>query len=220
MLIALALFLQGAAPAVTSSPPPAPLAFGDIAWRRLPTGEDMARVYPDAAASKEVEGRATLECVTTSEGTLADCRTVGEFPLGLGFGEAALKLAPRFVLQAKLKSGAKVGGQQIRIPILFRLPSDNGVHGEDGYGVFFRCYGVTAVAARRNLDNSELFEAYGFFASQGALRAAEAKMPPEMFEGSLANYRVRSIDNRDIGAEERALKSCLDVFRKVRPPKP
>jgi protein TonB len=39
-------------------------------WARRPTGEDIARYYPDRAQRMEVEGRATLSCTVNARGTL------------------------------------------------------------------------------------------------------------------------------------------------------
>jgi protein TonB len=42
-------------------------------WLRKPTGEDMARYYPDRAQRMNIEGRATISCTVTANGTLSNC---------------------------------------------------------------------------------------------------------------------------------------------------
>jgi len=49
--------------------------------------------YPAAARAAGVSGNATLDCLQTERDRLTDCRLVSEGPEGLGFGDAALKMA-------------------------------------------------------------------------------------------------------------------------------
>jgi len=116
-----------------SRPPTAPIELAQAAapspsiitmpdWAQKPTGEDLADVYPPAAVQAHLEGRATIACVTTVEGLLADCKVIVEDPPGAGFGEAALALAARFKMRPMTKDGHPVAGGNVRIPILFRLP--------------------------------------------------------------------------------------------------
>jgi len=56
--------------------------------------EDQLRAYyPDQALAAGLEGQATLRCRMTSQIVLKSCRLVSEEPAGVGFGQAALKLA-------------------------------------------------------------------------------------------------------------------------------
>jgi hypothetical protein len=43
--------------------------------------------------------------------------------VGAGFGEAALKLAPKFRMSPRTNAGETVGGGRVRIPITFRIGS-------------------------------------------------------------------------------------------------
>ena len=51
---------------------------------------------PQAARAARRAGRASVNCVIRSDTRLEDCRIVSETPPGLGFGEAALRIAPMY----------------------------------------------------------------------------------------------------------------------------
>jgi protein TonB len=88
-------------------------------WRRA-TGDDVARVYPSSARRRGVQGIAMIACRVTAEGEMADCQVEQEAPEGEGFGEAALKLMPRFRMRPQTADGAPVAGGLVRLPIQFR----------------------------------------------------------------------------------------------------
>jgi protein TonB len=91
-------------------------------WRRRATGEDLMRVYPRSAARRGVEGIVMVVCQVTNDGEMDACAVEQEAPPDEGFGEAALKLMPKFLMRPKTKDGSPVGGGAARIPIQFRLP--------------------------------------------------------------------------------------------------
>ena len=49
-------------PPAPAPEPPRPSVITNPDWARKPSGEDIARYYPDRALRMEVEGRATLSC--------------------------------------------------------------------------------------------------------------------------------------------------------------
>lgn len=89
------------------------------AWIGLPTGDDMAALYPAEAKANKVSGRAVLDCVIAVGGALTDCHVASEEPKGQGFGEAALKLAPQFHMNPWTTDGRPVDGLRIRLPVKF-----------------------------------------------------------------------------------------------------
>ena len=61
-----------------------------------PTGEDVARFYPERSQRLEVEGKARVTCTADAAGALQQCVVVHEWPQRYGFGQAALAIAPSF----------------------------------------------------------------------------------------------------------------------------
>jgi len=118
-----AIVMQAATPAAPSAPPlPRPSVITHPDWLHLPTGDDMAKFYPKAAADAHIEGRAVLRCTVTVDGDLADCTATGEDPPGNGFDQAVLNLAPLFKMKPMAKDGVPVSGGKVAIPIRFVLP--------------------------------------------------------------------------------------------------
>lgn len=91
-------------------------------WAHRPTGEDMARYYPDRAQRMEVAGRATISCVVNARGALEACSIVSEDPADYGFGEAALKLSRLFRMKPTTLDGTPSDGGVITLPIIFQVP--------------------------------------------------------------------------------------------------
>jgi TonB family protein len=104
-----------AEPSAAATPPP--LAH----WTRMPSGDDIARVYPPRAEQMNRSGRAIINCSVTAQGTLSDCSIVSEDPPEFGFGEAALRLAHLFKMNPTTPSGVAVTDATVKIPIHFDM---------------------------------------------------------------------------------------------------
>jgi TonB family protein len=120
-LLTLALTLTGAGAALAQTPP-------DIVeapqWRSKPSGADVASAYPSSNIDRSISGRATIRCKIALNGRARDCEVVQEGPWGLGFGEAAVKLAERSTLFSPQKvNGKPVDGGEVTLPFQFSSPS-------------------------------------------------------------------------------------------------
>jgi hypothetical protein len=101
---------------------PAPQEIADAQFSEAvlrPNASDVSRFYPAAAMHRDLEGRVELHCLVIEAG-LPRCAVVREAPLGLGFGEAALRIAARASV-AREHNGAPTAGRRIRSYISFQL---------------------------------------------------------------------------------------------------
>ena len=96
----------------------------DPDWASRPDGRQVAEAYPPLAIRLGIEGRSTLSCTVSTEGQLRDCETLATAPSGLGFDNAALKLAESFRMTPKMKDGRPQAGGTVKIPIRFVLPKE------------------------------------------------------------------------------------------------
>ncbi len=88
-------------------------------WVRKPTGEDLAGVFPVEAVKAGKDGRAVINCRVTTDGFLDRCKVLAESPEGLGFGKAALALAPQFLMSPKIRAGQRVASD-VTVPITWK----------------------------------------------------------------------------------------------------
>ena len=109
-------------PAPPPPEPPRPSVITSPDWLRKPTGDDIAKYYPERAQRMNVEGRATIHCTVNARGTLESCSVQSEAPDNQDFGSKALQLSKLFKMRPQTKDGAPVDGGQINIPIRFQLP--------------------------------------------------------------------------------------------------
>jgi TonB family protein len=100
---------------------PSPQAVSNPDWGRMPTGDDLARVYPRPALSRGLSGRTKMSCKVRKDGTLTDCAIVQEDPPGYGFGDATLAVARYFRMTPTTADGKSVEGGTVIIPIAWRL---------------------------------------------------------------------------------------------------
>jgi TonB family protein len=91
-------------------------------WVQRPSAEALQAAYPPAARAAKISGNATVQCIAQADGTLGSCSISAEEPLGMDFGDAALRLAHQFVMEPVTRDGTPVAGGRIAIPFAFKLP--------------------------------------------------------------------------------------------------
>ena len=97
-------------------------AYDGPEWRRRPSADFVARVYPLKAKRRGLAGRVVLDCVIGLEGRMKTCSVVSETPAGYGFGEAGLTLSSAFQVTATTRTGKSTEGMSLRLPLSFSLP--------------------------------------------------------------------------------------------------
>jgi hypothetical protein len=104
-------------------------------WIKLPTGDDFARNYPPEALAAGFDGHAVMRCSVKADGTLGSCAIISEQPLGWGFGDAMLRLAPYFRMTPPTSDGKPVEGGVVIIPLGWQLHPGppRSSYGEAGY---------------------------------------------------------------------------------------
>ena len=117
---------------VVAPPPPAPAAVpadagGHVitnpSWLAIPNGDQMAAVWP--RLGQATSGMGKIRCKVAVSGALTGCTLIAEDPPGVGFGAAALLLAPTFQLRPRLIDGKPVSGAEVVIPIRFESRGGN-----------------------------------------------------------------------------------------------
>ncbi len=99
----------------------APIADPD--WTLLPDPEQTAALYPSEALKAGVAtGMATVDCRVGEDGALGQCTLVDERPTALGFGAAALAVAPQLHANLWTRDGRRTVGAHIVTPLRFDTP--------------------------------------------------------------------------------------------------
>jgi len=78
-------------------------------WSEQPDAAQIWAAYPGAAKMLGISGWAALSCKVGTLGLIEDCRIAMERPKALGFGAAALSLAPRHRLAPRLMAQGAAG---------------------------------------------------------------------------------------------------------------
>lgn len=104
-------------------PKPAPprAAAPRVVFAQRPTAEEMMAAYPERAMRLEKSGAATLNCTVGPAGLLTGCSARVNGMDDLGFGEAAMKLAPAFRVDPNDPNSQSLVGQSVQVPIIFAL---------------------------------------------------------------------------------------------------
>ena len=91
-------------------------AHADSLWAQHPQLGDIQRAFPKGVREP---GDVKLTCKATAEFRLEACTVASEDPPGLGFGEAALKLVPKFKLRKTVDGKPITPGTIVTVPIQF-----------------------------------------------------------------------------------------------------
>jgi TonB family protein len=94
-------------------------------WLRKPNPGQFMAVYPTEALRNGVDGEALITCEISLGGALRKCVVASEEPAGMGFGTAALVLAPQFRMKPGVVDGKPVEGR-VSIPLKWET------HGRSG----------------------------------------------------------------------------------------
>jgi len=92
-----------------------------VVWTLLPTGADVARLYPRKALAAMINVSAVVDC-TIRDGVLEDCSARDESLKGFGIGEAAIALVQLSHMQMTTRDGQPVEGGKISLPVAFKMP--------------------------------------------------------------------------------------------------
>ena len=87
-------------------------------WLERPGAADYMSVYPTTALQNGTNGSATLECLVEQDYRLA-CVVRDERPAHVGFGDAALRVSPRFRVAPQLSDGQPTLGGKLMWQIEF-----------------------------------------------------------------------------------------------------
>jgi protein TonB len=101
--------------------PPTPSVLTNATFTQRPDARDFARYYPERALEREVEGRATIECIVNANGSLS-CTVTSEDPPGYGFGEATLRVSRHFRVAPATRDGVATSGGRIRQTVRWQIP--------------------------------------------------------------------------------------------------
>ena len=168
--------------------PPAVAAIIAPQWIRKPSGDDFARLYPEGASSKGLQGRATLSCGVDSQGALVRCMIETEQPTGEGFGEAALKMVPLFHMGMPPSGGAIPANASVKIPIRFQMPGALD-RSSPALGSAQACYGQTAKLTDHNPSVASGWQATVYWYIQMAKLLAPGFGVPSELEAMASKAR-------------------------------
>ncbi len=77
-------------------------------WLKTPSEEDLRGMWPAEAWKLQLGGKVRLDCEVDLQGLAQDCRVASEDPPGMGFGNAALSLTPKFLFHPATEDGVPV----------------------------------------------------------------------------------------------------------------
>jgi TonB family protein len=91
---------------------PKPEPKSESIWTKTPTPEQISAALPDAVRRGD-GGAAAMRGKVTADAGLSDCRPVQESPVGIGFAQALLALAPEYRVRATGEGAPAVGSEVV-----------------------------------------------------------------------------------------------------------
>jgi periplasmic protein TonB len=109
---------SGIAPGPVQSSPPLLHCPGPSQSESAAARKKLKRYYPERAMRAVLPGKAIIDCLVQTGGTLGDCKLVSETPPGYGFGEKALEMTTLYKMKGE-------GGEckRVQIPVDFKMPN-------------------------------------------------------------------------------------------------
>lgn len=86
---------------------------------RWPDEDDFRLTIPEQAVRNHIGGSAILQCEVTAEGLLDKCEVAAEAPANMGFGSAALLVAPGIRMARPLRHGVLIADSTVRLGIWY-----------------------------------------------------------------------------------------------------
>lgn len=93
-------------------------------WSNTPTARRLSAAYPTRALERGREGEARVACMVEQSGQL-DCERVSEYPVGAGFGMAALRVAHMYRHAPQRADGSSAVGSPVNLRVVFRMEDEN-----------------------------------------------------------------------------------------------
>jgi len=170
-------------------------------WSRVPWPSEFMRAHPPAARQG---GIAQIRCAPQPSGELASCEVYSEAPEGLGFGAAALTLAPRFRLK---RDAVKTLEAEVLLPVRFEPLPPAPPWREAAFG------------------KTHSYARYGVAGPYYPDRAARAGVAGEVIvdcaaqgDGRLTDCRVASVVPSGMGFDDATLIMAQRGFMRAGPP--
>jgi hypothetical protein len=112
-------------PAVDVDPKGATIIDGvQAAWAKAPSGEDLARYYPDVYQRMELGGRVVATCRILDDLSVY-CPVVETPPERELFERAVKQITLQFRSEPKLKTGQAAPGAWVRLSFMFAVPQSS-----------------------------------------------------------------------------------------------
>ncbi|RZL59873.1 MAG: TonB family protein [Sphingomonas sp.] len=94
--------------------------YARASWIYRPSDAELRRFWPADAVRDRISGRALLACQVPRSGRPERCWLVSDTPADMGFGAAAVQMAPLFRIRPVLRNG-KVLPIPVIVPVVFDI---------------------------------------------------------------------------------------------------